>query len=345
MSVVNTVLLWNGQTAKLSSDAPIEYSAVYRVTTNNESDGPQVVLAGFTAKRLGDHYSFGNDSDASATLKEISPRRVNGNRLLWEVVCTFKGAESEKPEEKEDSSGNPSNNPLDWRDEWELTFAQHQAPVWKAELVFPVGADGIGLGIRRPPESEVPSNSAGEPFNPGLTKDDSILVVRRTSYREKFDTQEASNWQDIVNPGPILLNLNDYNLTLRIDRRCGKIQNYGGSFNVATIPATTTTPERRVKYWKRVLEVHVRRDTWLAEVADLGRREATGATPAGAHGYDQNDFPPGTAPLESIKDPKGEPVGPLPLDGKGRLLAAGAVPFWITYKLYTEIDFTRLFTD
>lgn len=65
----------------------------YQATTDNKDDGPDVVRR-HPIFRLGRGYTFGNDRNPSATLKNVSPVLLSdGGRTTWIVRCTFETTE------------------------------------------------------------------------------------------------------------------------------------------------------------------------------------------------------------------------------------------------------------
>lgn len=353
MSVISATLQWRGQTAKRSSESPVEYVAIYHVLTNSASDGGQVVMDGFATLEgidIGSPYEFGNDADPTATLKEMNPSRVDGTRVLWQLVCSFRGSEASKPEEKEDESGGTSNDPEEWRDEWEFSFSQKQIPVEDAKLI---GLSKIPqpdkVGRRNKGVSEVPRNSAGVIFDPPLEKEDSILVMRRTSYHPSYSTLNAIKFQDAVNSDDIAITIAPYKLSIVILKGQAKVQNYGGSFSFTTIPKTATTPERVVGYWKRIVEIHIRRDGWYHRPIDRGFETDVGLTGKSAvtgEVISAADLPSTGTTLETLADFKGEPLrSPQLLDGRGGVLPAGEDPLTIFYMAYKELPLREILED
>lgn len=355
MAVTDVELHWNGATGSWTRERR-EYTAVYLVRTNSALDGPQTIIDYFYTNRLtnpilrvlGDSYAYGNDNDPWAYCTKIDPQRESRTAKLWQVVLGFETRAEE--ENGRDKNGDPTNNPLEYFTELEISKAQFQRAVEKAYNLTALPG--------RPVNTLGPvTNSAGTTFDPPLMRDDSHLVLRITKYMDHFPEAHARQFQDGINSKKWTLWLEFQQFIMVFIRHEAKLQNLGGSFHARLVQEGNKAP-RLVRYWKNTYEIHQRDGGWIEEVVDRGlHARAEIGDPDGRGGLvgfkadgsamDSVEFaaafPAGTPCKRRLKDAWGENIDePVLLDGKGQPLACGAPPVYIKYRTLKEFPFDAL---
>lgn len=345
-------LHWNGATGSWEKGKRT-YAAVYRVRTTSALDGPATVCAYFYSDpelpKLGASYAYGNDSDIWAYAVKIDPQRESKHSRIWNVVVSYETVEKDK-EDKRDRNGNPTNNPLEFATEVELSKAQYQRPARKVwNLTALPGRPVNTLGAY--------TNSARVPFSTPLMRDDSHLVLRVTKYMDHFPEGHARQYCDAINSKKYTLHLEFQEFITTFFKHEAKLQNIGGSFNARILQEGTDEPEL-VKYWRNTYEIHQRDGGWIEEVLDEGFEERLGlGDPDGRGGFigfkadgsamDSEEmaaaFPGGLPVTAAIVDPFGNPVrDAVLLDGNGKRLADGAPEVYIKYRTLKEFPMDAL---
>lgn len=159
------------------------------------------------------------------------------------------------------------------------------------------------------------TNSAGELFDPPITKDCRDLVIRARRYQSSFDKPQASAFEGSVNSQTI----------------------WGYAPGKVKCNVYTGREVRFAGLWmyEVTFEFQVREDGWKRRILDQGFREKTGV--------DETTDEPLYA---AIKDTSGVPLSsPTMLDGAGVILADTAPPVFLEFDLITENDFTILGLD
>lgn len=159
-----------------------EYSVTYKITTDNDQDGPQVVFAVSGLPTIGSAYSVGNDVDSQCYCSGLSANQVGPK--VWEVVATYDNAEvtigGVSPLEVDDF-----DNPLDYPPEVMLSNNTIR------EVLPPQGTEGNdAIGV-------VASN--GELFNPQPEWDVSRPVVTITENVSAISLSGLADWANSVN--------------------------------------------------------------------------------------------------------------------------------------------------
>lgn len=147
-------------------------------------------------------------------------------------------------------------------------------------------------------------NSAGDPFDPPVTSDDSRLVLTFTRNELFYDIELADLVRDTIN------------------------ESAWRGFDTGTVKASAPRASRQYHprigwFWRVTYVFHLNRDGWDKVVLDAGmRKKVTGGQAV-------------------ILTKDGAPVAsPVPLNGSGNQLADGADPVWLTFATYRAIDFS-----
>lgn len=157
------------------------------------------------------------------------------------------------------------------------------------------------------------TNSAGDPFDPPITIDDSrsTMTVTRNELVSNFDLETAELYRDKINNAA----WNGFELNTV---KCGII--------------TTSEPQydsnAQVYYYTVTYPFTIDRKGWIKEILDSGCNE-----------LDAYDVP------KPIMNQGQQVSDPVPLDGTGHRLAVGADPSFILIEAYETVDFSGLNID
>lgn len=297
-----------------------KYQAPWYVRTNDPADGPKVVVDYVESQgySLGVPYAYKNDADPFSFLESITPTRVPKSVEWWLVQLSYSPLDDEQ--EKPDTSGQPTADPTQWRQEHDMSFASWQTPVWKAwnltTFPHPDCTAGATDPYTRVQGTEGPVvNSAGVVLDPPLMRDRFDRVWTVTAYADDWDDKHACDFMGRVNLFPV-----QYHTDL--------IKHYGftqpaAPFESYTWKCVQLTGRARYqpgrRYWEYTLQFRYRADGWFEEVLDRGI--AARGAPGGATGTG-NDMPAtaatGSAPAMPVVDGIGRRVPELVLfDGGG----------------------------
>ncbi len=209
--------------------------------------------------------------------------------LLFEVTVTYTTLSFAGRDQNLDPTADPLSQP--WEIEW--TFAMSNEPIDDDIYNRPI------------------TNSAGESFDPPITRDFADLVLRIRRNEAVFSPGRAYLYKDTINsdwiwgfaPGSV---------------RC--VDFSGRSVRAADL-----------FYWQVNYEFQIRRDGWRRRCFDAGYRQLNAAG---------DDY-------ENIKDENEDPVAqPWALNGQGRKLSASAIQSGIAYfrffNIYRAIPFSFL---
>lgn len=155
-------------------------------------------------------------------------------------------------------------------------------------------------------------NSAGELFDPPITKDQHDLIIHIKRYQYSFDPVQASQFEGSVNSAnflgyaPGLVKCNVYR---------GKQLRLSGLW-----------------VWEVIFEFEVREDGWQKRILDQGFRTHTGT-----------DDDTGVPLYAAIKDTSGVPLSaPTLLNGDGGLNPDTSPPVFHQFELENQYDFSVL---
>lgn len=322
--------VWEGQTGSFKIDGS-EITAVYQVEVNNPLDGPQTVVLARGLPPIGSFYLVGNDANPLLTLREMTPTRVTGTRLLWHVACKYQSPNSDQSQSGTDEDGKPQKDPRHWHDEIEIGYAGHTGPLEKATLVSP------DLGrFRRIGDEGPPINSAGEVFSPPAERDLSRFVLRITKNLNSYPVGNAKDYLDAINSDNFTINKRKLGFVFPVKKYQAKMRNVSGRLSFAN----------EIAYWPVTYEMEIdTRGDWRFDLIDKGFAAALNPGDQDGNGgtLSANDFVNGMPRLKQFTDTDGNPfTEPQLLDGTGKLLAPGKPAVYIKYAGYTEKPFAKL---
>jgi hypothetical protein len=335
VTAVETMQLAATASAKMDE---VTYEAPYRIKVNSALDGPGTIFSYLRANGpwLGDGFSYGADTDTSATLTEWSnPTREKGSDSVW--IATARYSNKVGGGQKPDTSGSPTDWPLDWRPEMHISWAQHEVPCETAIYRggFTHATPRFTLG-----NEYAPQNSALEIYDPPLVKDFSRATLRCRMFRELYNFGVASALLDLVNKNsatfqPYL------NVLGGVAARTLKVSNVQGTPKRENREHPTYGYRVWLDYFELEIEIQYRRDGWRDNVVDRGLRKIV--EPGAADGFGGTfslvDLAAGNiAPNQAIKGPDQQPIsGPVLLDGAGNpKQVTDRVPVTIQWQKYGE---------
>lgn len=284
---------WKGRRGQETDVVTGRHTRVFVVQTGDFNAGSEQVLAAVGIPRIYDTYvDADGQNDTTCFCVDIRPEQDNADPGVWRVYAEY----------STDAYGAPTNMP--------------QIVVWSIErFTKAVYVDQDGNAIL---------NSAGDPYDPPVTVDDSRLVVKVVRNELEYPTDVAIAYKDAVN--------SDSFEALLIggapaDPGTVKMANVGGELMNSLTGA--------FRYWRMTYEMHVNNNGWQPKVLDAGFH--TGFA-GGIIGFNRKLV---TDPVSGI--PLSQAV---PLDGLGNVLAPAGTPVFNVYNVYPSEPFNDLdFTD
>jgi hypothetical protein len=326
MAVTSVTLHWSGATGDATADS-LEYTAVYRVQTDNTATGPAAIFSYFRTNGpwLKSAYSYGGDSDSNAICTKVSaPRHVAGSANVWEVTFTFASQPtagsggSTQAAQAVDANGDPSQDPADWRPYIWFAGGTQTEPAEKAYYI-----SGFTHPIQKfqPGDLIRVQNSAGDRIDsPPVTQDKPVARMYARINIGDFDVDLLRNVGRI--------------LSQKIKIKAGL--GYNGVFQAGTLKLSDLNVltkriavERNgirelVDYREVTAEFSFNPDGWNTKLYDIGfNRQLAAGDPDGKGGtVSFTDILDGLAIRAPILDPVlGQPVkSPQLLDGAGQPL-------------------------
>lgn len=260
------------------------YTRTFRVIMSETADGPsQAILAvttGFDI-RLQVPYEAGNDADFLAFCKRIRAESVQSDGVEYKVTVEYGPFDLVRDVE----------NPLDAPPEVSWTFAQFERPV---------DQDVNGNPI---------VNTAGDPFDPPLMRDDSRPVLEIVRNEPSFDPNLAKGYKDRVNTDVFF------------DQAPGTVK-------VANITGRRKYNQNIGLYYEVKYEFAFQDEGWSSNVLNAGLRQ-----------IDNSTNPPGRSPILIKGVPATEPI---PLDNNGEPLGPDDEPVFLNFMTYNQVPFAEL---
>ena len=150
------------------------YERMFDVTTDDQDDGPAIILTEAALPQFGDHYAYGNEVDLGSFVDGVDPQIDDENRKLWRVRVTYSSGDFDRESKKED-------DPIDERTYW--SFAGMREPI---VLEKDIGGNAV-------------LNGAGKPFDPPVEVDEvyQVLTARKNYYT--LNSADLAGWFDKTN--------------------------------------------------------------------------------------------------------------------------------------------------
>lgn len=316
----------------------------YRVKTDDPLDTAPYILGHFritpTLPWMGRRYSFGNTIENGAICREVSVEYIQGSQGVHEVSCKFEppdGGEDDKPETGKTEKGETTDNPLDWRDEIDVSFTQFSEPL---EFAVFIGAENARHGLSpflRPGQWQAVTNSLGKPFDPLPEQERNIKIIRITRHVPKYDNFLFGNFQGTINNDNFTINKPTY----RFSEDIGKYQaliRLSNAFGITN----------GIKFWRQSVELWVHPRDWRNQLLDRGDAELLMPGDVDDDGTELSaDNFPANRPwdLKTLKDEDGYPqMAPCLLNGRGKRLSLNPPekPVWLEYTGWVERPFAGL---
>lgn len=348
---------WRGATGAVTRD-PLasEYTAVYRVQTDDPDDQAQTVLLYVQTQRilLGSPYTYAGDTALGVSVaNRITADRELGSTDWWVVVVSYATPGADGDDDGLDNNGDPVLDPLDFRPRVSMATVTYQKPCEKAEYI-----GGLAVNVRRPVGWEgPPMNSAFVPYNPLPPMDDhrQVFTIARNVPNVDCDFMETNiinllpfNLVYIPSPGhAIVKEFPKYTGKLR-DWRCQLRRTNG------------------VDHWEVSCVLDHNKDTWVTELLDRGiHADAADGKPDGkggefgssdAFGNPRPAVPVGVPCVRRLIDDDSNSIDePVLLDGNGKPIPCDQEPIvpvygrWLCYdaqniKTIGWLGFNRFFT-
>lgn len=258
------------------------FQGTYTRNFEVQTDDP---LTGIIAVRnapgiaIGTPYSIGTigasyyEEDPGAFAKSIRAQQDGKEPTKWQVSIEYGPWQSREA------------NPLEEAPKVSYGFAQFQMVVWRDK-------DGLAM-----------LNSAGDPIDPPVVRDESRMVINITRNEATYDPDLADTLKDVVNDG------------VWRGRPARTWKAAAPTGDPANHPACGD-------YYVVKYQFAYNPDTWDWYQLDQGYREVV----SGARKLIMLDNAPASSPV--------------PLNGSGGKLAVGGTPVFRQFKLYKEIDFS-----
>lgn len=322
MSIEYVKELWPGRSGSDTFDKHRQYVRTYEVRTTDAAD--DVVTAGLTTllPRLGQSYP----SDPAAVVVDITPTNSSEDPTLWTVEVKY-DTEIPRPASAEyaqpnaagvtspgGSGGGGGNQvPPPLREENPLL----RPPMYRLghETTTEVcEVDWLGKPI---------DNSAGEPFDPPVTREVSFPVFTITKNVQSVDFKLVELWVDAINKNP----------WMGIGARKCRISGYDYE----------TVYENGFLFHRVTITVKVRWRGWDARPVDAGYRELqTVVFLKNQAGFEVEKEVTELVPIED-KRTGAYLTTPVPLNGAGLRLPAGQpLKTRGPFQLYREVAFSDL---
>jgi hypothetical protein len=244
MAIVSAREIWEGRTAKIEQLGKREYTRVFRITTNADTDDAASIVLSPLFPKLYTPYNVPNGVDLGAILHDKTATQDADNPYVWKVTLHYSTVSG-------DGSRDPGNSdPNDTSGLLANPFARPPLITWDAvQFTRPVVTDINGKPL---------VNTAGQQFDPLPEMDDSRVVIIYERNEPTFSATNAQNYRDA-------LNSDQWNGMSPGTVKCCKI-------------AASLEYEKGLYYWRMRYEFHVR-DTWQLSIINQGWNFLTGDTP------------------------------------------------------------------
>lgn len=228
MSIQEIISVTQSGTRAVGAKRSYEYT--YRVKAE-DGDGVNSVLLDTRVPSLGASVN----EDRRATIKNKKANYVEN--AIWDITLSLDTEPIPQAAIDADTEENPLERPA------EISWDYMTIP-----KIITYTADATPVAIE---------NSAGEPFDPGLEYEDTVLVLHVTRNQANFSASVALEYGNTVNSNTF----------------------YGASAGKAKLlpPRAQRVVENELTYWRVSYEVHFRQAGWKARVVNQGLSYLTSA--------------------------------------------------------------------
>lgn len=270
-----------GRSATKDADRQRTYTVPYQVESDDPAGSEAEVLT-YVEGQVG-LIGTAHPDDDGAFLRSIRIQEDADDGCSWSVTCEYGPWEARE------------ESPLDEPPEVSIDWAPR-------ERIAERDYNGVAV-----------VNSANDPFDPAIVRDDTRVVIRVSTNEAIYPLQLASAYRDTVNDAAVTID--------------------GVTFAAKTIKAAAPKARRQYHpsvgfYWRIDYEFEIAPETWVHKQIDNGFRYLASAT----------------VRKQALTD-DGQPVSaPVLLDGSGGRLAPNGTPVVLEFDLYEPKDFQAGFT-
>lgn len=221
-------------------DGTKTYTEKWRVKVDDYNDGPITVLSWASLPQIGDTYAVDNDTDTSAIVTSLRPRRSREDRYFWDIEVTyeykrstsgFSGQGGDVTLQLPEISGNT------------LPYTKPATKTWD-------GNKGI-------------LNSVNMPFDPPPEMDAARQAIQWSRYVSTCPAARAWKYINKINADVLWAGE-----PWQVDKFCAKVADF--SFN-REVQVLSDTPEF---VWKETIVLHIQDEPWVLSIEDRGLYEA-----------------------------------------------------------------------
>ena len=369
MTVTSVTKSWRGSGGS-KEVGKRSYVVHYRVETDDATDGVKTVLNHFrdtaSLPHLGDVYTYegsGVVSDLGVKLWKIDPVRDLQSATSWNVAVSYKSPDKPQEDEPaggggggvgEDEDGEPTENPLDFHGDLDISFVDVTRPVDRAIYRSGFRNYAIETGLVDPRyiqpaeqlyggrDTEGPVvNSAMIPFNPPLERNATRISLRYSKNLEEYPQQQAAQFHRAVNEEAVTFDFKYQKLKFAIEPYKAQCVAINGTFNEAN----------GIKFWRVTWDILVDDEFGFREkVVDRGLHARAMVGDPDGRGGTITSVSADQVTWRRITDKNGNPVSePVLLNGNGQplqLKGGGSFeaiePVYITYSIYPEKPFVQI---
>lgn len=177
-----------GRSGKINKDLVTEYTAIYKVATDDRRDGPAAVRQAFGIPNVGDLYNPGNDFDGTAVV--ISKEARQGDSPYeWEVEVTYSNDIEKKPA---DATVDPFLEPP----EFSVGFQTRKilVPGYYNDPAAPPTSKLWEKGILNPAGEEFIPQPEADIAEPLFRVTANTLIINMVDLMNKYNAVNALQW-------------------------------------------------------------------------------------------------------------------------------------------------------
>jgi hypothetical protein len=317
-----------------AANARRTYHANYVVVTDDPTTSPKAVEAHFKATTSLPWYGrtwkwsgTAADRDTTAICNKFEVTYRPRSAGVFDVRVQFEPQDKENQQQKPDTNGDLTDDPLLWIEEIVVNYTQLVIPSEKAifrgfdppNIVNPFLADGDKLP---------PCNSALVTFDPAPERIVPIKVVRFVRWVPSLIA--AEEYQGTINNDEYTINkLIPYNFRQVVPKYHGLIKNVGGHVEYIN----------RRFLWKREIELWINPLSWIDQYLDEGdmTRRKPGDPKPGGGTWSLTDFAVGEPFVARMRDHRGQVITkPTNLNGNGLPLEDPKKPVYLKWQNYDD---------